>query len=125
MLLGLAVIASCFLVWVIIPARDIVVSGIRAEGTNFGSPGYFTILMGVLFLAFHFISRVWAKRANLVVAALNLAWALRNYFLISTCIAGECPVKQPGIYLMLASSALLMVIALFPDIRLPETKAEK
>jgi hypothetical protein len=118
-------IISCFLPWVVITSKNIVVSGVDSTGTNFGKPGYFHFLFSFFFILFTLIPRVWAKRANLLITALNMAWAIRNYFIISACRGGDCPEKYNGIYLLLLASALMMVSALFPDIKLPEQKDKK
>lgn len=115
-------IVSCFIPWVFIESRNITVSGIDAAGTNFGKPGYFHFFMLVFFLLFSFIQKVGVKRANLLITALNLGWAIRNYFVISSCQGGDCPLKKAGLYLMLIASVLMMVSALFPDMKLPEEK---
>jgi len=115
-------IVSCFLPWVIIPSKNIVVSGIDSTGTNFGKPGYTHFLLSFFFIIFHFIPRLWAKRSNLLVVALNIAWAIRNYFIISMCREGDCPEKQLGLWLVLLASVLILVAALFPDIKLKEEK---
>jgi hypothetical protein len=124
MIVGLLV-ASCFTPWVIIESKNIVVSGIDATGTNFGKPGYIHFVLSFFFIVFHLIPKVWAKRWNLLVVGLNIAWAIRNYFLISTCREGECPEKQIGLYLVMAASVLLMISALFPDVKLTEEKDNK
>jgi hypothetical protein len=118
---GLLII-SCFIPWVFIESKNITVTGIDAAGTSFGKPGYFHLLMSIIFLLFSFTPKVWAKRSNLLVTALNIAWAVRNYFLITACQMGDCPEKKPGIYLILLASLLMMAAALFPDMKLPEEK---
>jgi hypothetical protein len=118
-------IVSCFTPWVFIESRNITVSGIDSTGTNFGKPGYFHLLLTFFFLLFHFIPKVWAKRSNLLVTALNLGWAIRNYFIISACMGGDCPEKKTGMYLMLLSSLLMLVSALFPDMQITNEKKEK
>ena len=115
-------IISCFSTWVIIVSKNIAVSGVNATGTNFGKPGYFHFLFTFFFILFTLIPRIWAKRTNLLITALNLSWALRNYFIISACRGGECPEKQTSIYLMLIASLLMLASALFPDIKLREQK---
>lgn len=114
-------IASCFTPWVIIK-DTIVVSGVDATGTSYGKPGYFNLLMTALFCFFTVLPRVWAKRANLVVVAFNIAWAIRNYFLLTTCQGGDCPVKQTGLYLVLLASFIMLLSALFPGMQLPAKK---
>jgi len=117
-------IVSCFLPWVNITSKNIVVSGVESTGTNFGKPGYTHFVLSFFFIIFHFIPRLWAKRSNLLVVALNIAWAIRNYFIISMCREGECPEKQIGLWLVLLASFLVLIAALFPDIKLNEEKKD-
>jgi hypothetical protein len=117
-----ALVISCFYPWVFIESKNIIVSGIKSDGTNFAKPGYFHFVMAVFYIVFHFTQRIWAKRINLLIAALNVAWATRNFFLISACAAGECPQKKISIYILLFSSLIMMVSALFPDIKLSKNE---
>jgi hypothetical protein len=112
---AIMLVIACFMPWVIIESKDIVVSGNQAEGTNFGKPAYFHFLLVVFYLFFHFKNALWAKRINLAVTALNTAWAIRNYFMVTMCRGGECPETQGAIYLVIISSLLMLVAALFPD----------
>lgn len=116
----LLLLVACFFPWVTIDSRDIIVSGINAKGTTFGKPGYSHLLLGTIFLIFHLLPFVWAKRANLIVASLNVAWAIRNYFVITTCRGGECPDKKLALYLVLIASVLMLIASLFPSVRMPE-----
>lgn len=118
----LLLVVSCFLPWVIIRSQNIIVSGIDSTGTNFGKPGYAHFVLAFFFIVFHFIPKLWAKRVNLLIVALNLAWCVRNYFIISMCRVGECPEKQTGLWLVLAASAIMLIAALFPDIKLKEER---
>ena len=113
-------VVSCFLPWVIITSKNIVVRGVDSTGTNFGKPGYTHFVLSFFFIIFHFIPKLWAKRVNLLIVALNIAWAIRNYFIISMCREGECPEKQIGLWLVLLASVLILIAALFPDIKLKE-----
>ena len=121
LIVGLLIV-SCFIPWVIIESKNIIVSGVDATDTNFGKPGYIHFVLSFFFIIFHLIPKIWAKRWNLLIVALNLAWAVRNYFIISACRDGECPEKQIGFYLVLISSVLLMLSAMFPDVKLTEEK---
>lgn len=120
---GIVLIASCFMVWMELPARDIVVTGVETGNTSFGKPGYMHLILGSIFIILHLIPKLWAKRANLIVVAINLAWAVRNFFVITACRAGECPEKHTGIYLVLAASIALLIAGLFPDMKLPRETA--
>lgn len=117
---ALLLIGACYMPWVFIESRHITVSGVHAEGTNFEKPGYFHLIMSFFFLLFSFIPRIWSKRANLLIVAMNLAWAIRNYFMITACAGGECPEKKIGLWLVLLATGGMLLAALFPDIKLDE-----
>ena len=118
LLAAILLIASCFFPWVLILSKNITITGIQSDGTNFGKPGYFNLLMTGLYILFALTPRVWAKRANLIVVALNMAWSLRNYFMLTACEGGECPDTQPALYILLISSVIMFISALFPDTKL-------
>lgn len=115
-------VIACFTPWVIISSKNITVTGVESTGTNFGKPGYFHFIFSFFFIILHLIPTLWAKRWNLLVVALNIAWAIRNYFVITMCREGDCPEKQAGIYLVLGSSIIMLLAALFPDIKLKDEK---
>lgn len=118
----LILVLSCFIPWVFIESVNISVSGIDTTGTRFGKPGYFHFVMAAFFMFCSFVPRLWAKRLNLLVTAVNLGWALRNFFILAVCSGGECPIRKSGIWFMLLASILMLVAALFPDMKLPEDK---
>ena len=120
----LVLIGSCFMTWVEIPSRDIVISGIRAEGTQYGKPGYLHLVLSFFFLVLLFVQRIWAKRLNVFLGAINLAWAIRNFVVISGCYGGECPQKKWGIYLVVIMSVLMLVTSLFPDMRMKQIEGK-
>lgn len=109
---ALIVIGSCFFPWVIIESKDIVISGVESAGTNYGKPGYMNFLLCTVFLLLSFVSRSWSIRTNLFFAGLNFAWSVRNFIILARCEAGECPVRQPALYVLLIAS-IMMLIALF------------
>ena len=121
LLAAVLLIASCFLPWVNIESRNLVLTAVDTTGTNYGKPGYFHFVMAGLFVVFTLIPRLWAKRANLPVVALNIAWALRNFFIIAACQGGECPVKMIGLWLVVLASVLMLLSALFPDMKLKKS----
>lgn len=119
---ALLLVASCFLPWVYIESRELTFTGVDTTGSNYGKPGYLHFVMVIAFLPLTLIPRLWAKRANLIVVALNIAWAIRNFIMIGVCQGGECPVKKEGLFLALAASLLMFISALFPDTKLPPPK---
>lgn len=119
-LAAIVLIIACFFPWVFIESKNITVTGIESAGTRFGKPGYFHFFLAAFYLLFTFISKVWAKRWNLLIVALNIAWAARNYLTISACSGGECPEKKAGLYIVLISSLLMLVAALFPKMEVKD-----
>ena len=118
---AMTLILACFLPWVNIHG-NLTVKGVDTTGTNFGKPGYLHLIFALFFLAFTLIQRLWAKRFNLLVIVFNIAWAIRNYLVISRCEGGECPQKEIGLYLVLICSVIMTFSALFPAMELREEK---
>jgi hypothetical protein len=116
----IVLIIACFYPWVYIESENINITGLSAAIMKLGKPAYFHFLMAAFYLSFHFTPRIWAKRWNLLVAALNLSWSVRNFFLVSACAAGECPQKKWALYVVLIASVVMMLAALFPKIKLKE-----
>ena len=112
----LLLIVTCFFPWSYIVSQNITVSGFDATGTNFGKPGLLNTILGALMIIFFAIPAIWAKRTNVFVAALNLAFSFRNYLLLSACLMGECPEKKPALFVLLGLSVVIMVMALLPKI---------
>ncbi len=116
-LAGLLLLVACFLPWVTIESRGIVVSGMDAGGTSFGKPGSGHLFFLFFYFLFLIVPRIWTKRANLVIVALNGAWCMRNFLLVATCSGGICPERLFGFYLLLFASLLMLVSALFTEVR--------
>lgn len=110
---AIALIVACYMPWVVVESKDIVVSGVASTGTNFGKPGYFHLFFAGLYVLFVLVNRLWSKRVNIFISAFNVAWALRNFAIISACSGGECPTKQAGLYVVLISSILMLLSVLF------------
>ena len=113
---ALVVLICSFLPWSIVISQQIAISGFDTEGTRFGKPGlflnFFTILSIILFL----IPAIWAKRTNIFIGAIVFSWSIRNYILVSTCLMGECPEKQPALYTLVIASGVVMVMSLLPKL---------
>ena len=92
-------------------------------GATLGKPGLFNIILCVVMGALFFIPRLWAKRANVIIGALNIAWSIRNYILAGACSGGICPEKKAGIYLLLLLSFLIELMTFLPTVKI-ERKEE-
>ncbi len=111
-------ITACFFPWVTIVSKQIIISGINSEGTNWGKPAYTHFVFTGLYLLCSFLQKTWTKVTNVFVSGMNLAWALRNYIRIGGCEAGECPEKHIAIYVILFASLIMMVCAFAIDSKL-------
>ena len=119
---ALLLVISAFLPWVIIESKGLTLTGVDTTGTSYGKPAYFHFFLAAVFLVCNFTNRVWAKRLNLLVTALNIGWAIRNLLVLGSCMGGECPARQTGIWLMLISSITMLISSLFPDMKIPAKK---
>ncbi|MFN3667015.1 MAG: hypothetical protein ACK4S0_12690 [Sediminibacterium sp.] len=122
---AITLIVLCFFPWSIVTSKQLVISGFAAEGTSFGRPGLFHAIFCSASILFFAIPRIWAKRTNVFIGAINLAWAIRNYILVSSCMLGECPEKQPALYAILALAILIQLMVLFPKIPVGGKETEK
>lgn len=112
----LVVLICSFLPWSIVVSEQITISGFDTTGTRFGKPGLFLNFFTGISLLFFIIPNIWAKRTNIFLGAVVFAWSVRNYILVSTCLMGECPVKQPALYVLVGASFVVMIMSLLPKI---------
>lgn len=90
-----------------------------APGTMFGKPGLMHLVLAVPLIILFIVPKIWAKRINVFTGAINLAWSIRNYILLTTCYMGDCPQIKTGLILALALSAFILVMTFFPKIKIP------
>ena len=113
---ALLLVAACFMPWAYFPGLEENFSGFFSEKNSYGRPGKVLIFFsGVMILLFA-IPKVWAKRGNLFVAVITIAFVIKSYILYTSCYQGLCPEKRPGIFLVLAASLITFVSALLPDL---------
>lgn len=112
---SLLLIISCFMPWAYYPDIDKVFTGFFSEKNLYGKPGKWLTVMAVISLLCHLLPQVFFKRVNLLLMALNLAYAIKTYIVFAACYHGYCPEKRVGIFLMLITSILLMLTAVFPS----------
>jgi hypothetical protein len=107
-----------FLPWTYHPDIDKTFNGFFSENRAYGKPGKVFVIMSVVTIIFFSIQRIWAKRWNVFICAIVLSYAIRCYIVYSGCYRGICPDKKIGLWVMLLSAILMMVMALFPDVKL-------
>lgn len=113
---ALLLVAACFLPWTFNPGLDKDFTGFFSEKNMYGKPGWALSVLAAIAIIFYWVPRIWAKRWNLLVCAIILAYAIRTFIIYSTCYLGTCPEKKIGLWLMALASVLMMVMALLPDI---------
>ncbi len=122
-LFGIIAVAAlagiCYLPWSYIAEKNITVTGMSAPGTMFGQPGLMHFVLAVPLIILFLVPKIWAKRINVFMGAINLAWSVRNYILLTTCFMGECPQLKAGLILSLALSAFILVMTFFPKVKMP------
>ena len=117
---AIMLVIAGFLPWTYHPDLNKNFTGFFTENNVYGKPGYVFVWLSIITIVFFAIQRVWAKRWNMFICALVLAYAIKSFIMYSGCYRGICPDKLAGLWIMLASAALMMAMALFPDIKLKE-----
>ena len=113
----LVVLVVCYMPWIYVPAVHLEIGGMVSNGKhNFGKPGLMNMICSVGAAALFLIPRIWAKRTNIFFCGFNIAWAVRNYIMLSRCYGGDCPEKKIGLYLLVAAAAIMLLMSLMPDV---------
>jgi hypothetical protein len=107
-------IGVCFMPWSYIASKDLTISGMNAIGTDFGRPGKLNLIFAAFSIVLFSVPKIWAKRTNVFIAALNLSWSFRNYLLVTGCMMGECPEKRLGIFLLVTLAIIIQAMSLLP-----------
>ena len=113
---------SCFMPWAYYATLNEEFTGFFSEQNHYGKPGVFIIFLAVFIFIFMLLPKIWAKRANLFLAALQISYAVKTYILFTSCYNAYCPEKRIGIYIMLFSAILIMLAAIFPSMKIEEDK---
>jgi hypothetical protein len=121
---ALGIIVACFLPWTWHPDLQKYFTGFFSEQNVYGKPAKFFIGFAIFNIMFFAIPRIWAKRWNLLVSALILAFAIRCFIIYSGCYSTICPDKQPGLWLMLGFAILNLVMAMLPDLKLEQHRKQ-
>jgi hypothetical protein len=121
---AIALIGICYLPWVYIASIHTTITGLQSASTSFGKPGLLNIVFSTICILFFATSKIWAKRTNVFFATINFAWTVRNYFVLTTCMSGECPQKKAGLYLLLVASLIILIMTFLPRIAIPDEKTE-
>ena len=113
---SLALIGSCFLNWAWYPDLDLHFTGFYSYKNYYGKPGKLLVILSIIALVLFLVPRIWAKRWNLLVNAVAISYAVFSYITFSRCYAASiCPRKEAGLFVMIGSAAVMLLMALLPD----------
>jgi hypothetical protein len=116
------VLLSCWTPWAYYADLNKSFNGFFSEKNMYGKPGILFSFIAIFSALLIPIDKIWAKRTNIIVAAINLGYLIKTYILFTSCYNAYCPEKKFGIYLLIAGSVLLIITAFFPDTKLAEKK---
>ena len=111
-------IVACFLPWTYHADIDKTFTGFFSEKNEYGKPGKYLTFFAVASIVLILLPKVWAKRFHLFFAALTVGYAVKTYILFTSCYNAYCPDKKIGVFLMMASCIVILVAAVFPDLKL-------
>jgi hypothetical protein len=116
----LLLVLSCTMNWTYYPDIKQFFTAFNTYNNVYGKPGKFLIGLAGIASLFYLLPKIWAKRWNILVCCIVLAFGIRTFIVFSACYRGICPHKQIGIWLMLVATIIMMVAALFPDLKLKQ-----
>jgi len=109
-LIAVIIITACFFTWVSVESKNFFVGGFYSSANSrFGEPGILHIVFCSIYILFLLLNKIWSMRTAFFVSAFNIAWAIRNFFVLSACSGGTCPEKHTALYTVLIGSILLIV----------------
>ena len=118
---AIVLIVACFFPWAYYPDLDKNFTGFFSEENRYGKPGKLLVVLSVITIFLFIIPKIWAKRLNMVIAALTFAFSIRNFIVFSGCYRGICPEKKIGLYLVVITSIILLVASVLPDLKLKKS----
>ncbi len=123
---------SCFMPWTYYPGDPAMQTEAERTFTGFysfknyyGRPGKYFCFFAGLSLLLKLLPRVWAKRIDLFLCAVTVAYGIRAFFEYTGTYMGIIPEKLPGIFLMSLSVLVMQTAAIFPDLRMIEKQPAK
>jgi hypothetical protein len=119
---AIILIVACFLPWAYYPDINKTFTGFFSEENAYGKPGKALVFLSVIIIVLFMIPKVWAKRLNMFITALIVAYSIKSYLLFASCYRGVCPDKKIGVYLIMIASIIMIIAAVLPDLKLKEDR---
>ena len=116
-----ALIITCFIPWVHYNSVNLTFNGVNVipfdTGNYYGKAGYPIITLTVVIFLLMFVNRIWAKRLNLFLNALLIAYTIRTYIIFTSALFVNEVDKKAGIYLVLILPVIMMVGCLSAEVK--------
>ena len=119
---SIILVIACFFPWTFHPDLNKTFTGFFSEGNAYGKPGKVFTVLAILAIVFYLVPRLWAKRWNFLITAIVTAFAIKSFLAYSGCYRGICPEKQPAIWVMLVAASVMLLMAVFSDYKIDDTK---
>jgi hypothetical protein len=117
-------LTSCFMPWAYYADLNKTFNGFFSEQNIYGKPGIFFVFIAVSSAILIYLDKLWAKRTHIFLTAINIGYLIKTYILFSSCYNAYCPEKKLGLYLLALSCTALLIVSIFPDVKLKEEEAE-
>jgi hypothetical protein len=117
-------VVTCFMPWTYYADLNKNFTGFFSEKNIYGKPAMFFVFFAVASALLIYLDKTWAKRTHIFLAALNIGYLVKTYILFTSCYNAYCPEKKIGLYLLILGSAVLMIVSLFPDIKVESVQQE-
>ena len=91
-------------------------------GNYYGKAGIPISIIAGLALLLMFIPRLWAKRTNLFLAGVLVAYTIRTYIIFTSALFDGEVQKFAGIYLVIIFSVVILITTLFPNVQTDSAK---
>lgn len=111
-------VVACFMPWAYYADIKETFTGFYSYKNQYGKPGKFLTMVAILAFTLMYLPKIWAKRSNLFVCAIGVGYAIKSYILFTSCYNAYCPEKKAGIYLVLLSTIVMLIAAIFPDLKM-------
>lgn len=119
-------VAACFMPWAWYPDLQMHFTGFFSHQNYYGKPGKMFSLLAIVAIGLFLVPKLWAKRLNLLVNSIVMAYAIYCFLIFSRCYGPAiCPEKRLGLFLVPLSALLMLIMALLPDIPInPDKKKD-
>ncbi len=115
-------IISCFMPWTYYADLGKSFNGFFSEKNMYGKPGMFIMFFAILSIVLIYLDKIWAKRLHLILSAINIGYIIKTYILFTSCYNAYCPEKKAGLYLLILSSIIILIVSIFPDVKIADSQ---